>query len=113
MERVRGKPHAWDPSVALNYGFKVMSFIYSTISESPAYKTAHQSWNESEGRCDVLSEEPWPVFRVSFKPGSTATLEVEQIKSKVEEERIGLLPSYYAEGVWRRRQRQQTSSNSR
>ena len=104
--RVRGKPHAWDPIACLASARSLLSFIHQTLS---SHLVSHPD-----------TETPHPVFRISFspKPGpigepagvsihviGKAEFERDVLGGKKEEERVGFLLKRWVDGVKQRRER--------
>jgi len=100
--RVRGKPHAWDPIACLSSARSLLSFIHQTLSSHIASYPDH------------------PVFRISFSPkpvsnGETAGVSIRVIGKaeferdvlggKKQEERVGFLLKRWVDGVKERRER--------
>jgi len=73
---VRGKPHAWDPVVCLNWGHRFMTFLKGIVHHDPS-----------------------TVWRVKFVPNTgvgVMRLDESEVKDVVGgEERVGFLPKWY------------------
>lgn len=82
---VRGKPHAWDPSICLDWGHRFLHFLRSTLTSHPG---------SSSGRS---------VWRARFSPGSGVTLSpldgpgVAEVEAG--EDRVGFLPKWYMDEI--------------
>lgn len=99
---VRGKPHAWNPSLCLTWGEKVISFlkretrvygdgIRTTNLQLP--KLPNSDINDTEGT----------VWRLTFTPGVGLSLRILDQEEVVEvvagEDRVGFLPRWYWNSV--------------
>lgn len=98
---IRGKPHAWDPSVALNTASSLLYFIYESISGAESTRTAERRLREDEAK-EVPAQ--WPVFRISFQPGRPqASLQVQELPQQTDHGgRVGMLTRSYIENVLER-----------
>lgn len=110
--RVRGKPHAWDPSALLAAGRALLSYIFKTVSSHPSTRSAELAPGEEQF-------DSWPVFRVKFDPAQAARggpaveirlLDAGEVKDEVlggkkDEERVGFLLKRWVSEVRRRRAR--------
>lgn len=102
---IRGKPHAWSPSVALNTASSLLYFIYESISGAESTRTAERCLRERQERKEVPRQ--WPVFRISFEPGRRqASLQVQELPQQADSEgRVGILTRSYVENVLERMER--------
>lgn len=110
---VRGKPHEWNSNIALRTAFTMLSFIYETLFSEDSTKQTQLTFDETlngqrEGRHENLD---WPVFRISFDPGSRSQaphLSISQLDSveyPPKQGRVGILPSHYVQSVAQRKHR--------
>jgi hypothetical protein len=126
FDRVRGKPHAWDPLICVAEGSNLLQFLHSAISSSPStlhYQSLFNclSASSTPSTSTVLDEEPkkdssvsidalvnWPIFKISFDPreGQVRVQEmgaeqvrVDVIAGKKVTKRVGFVLMSWIEGV--------------
>ncbi|GJE89921.1 RAI1 domain-containing protein [Phanerochaete sordida] len=95
---VRGKPHAWDPSICLDWGHRFLQFLKSTLAS----------------QTNALRERS--VWRARFSPGSGVTLSPLDDSGVAEveagEDRVGFLPKWYVDELkGRAKPSQDTAAN--
>ncbi|EKM48758.1 uncharacterized protein PHACADRAFT_69227, partial [Phanerochaete carnosa HHB-10118-sp] len=77
---VRGKPHAWDPSICLGWGHRFIEFLRSILASQPS----------SLG-----------VWRAKFLPGTGVTLSLLDdlgiAEVEASDDRVGFLPRWYVD----------------
>jgi hypothetical protein len=107
---VRNKPHAWNPSAALNAGHQLIAFIHSHVMAQSIDQNAQLLAIDNDRDIGHLDE--WPLFIVSFTPakGSTrAQLTVAPSSSyKRQDGKTGIVTNNWLRSVVRRRGRRQT-----
>ncbi|KAI0925659.1 hypothetical protein AcV5_008337 [Taiwanofungus camphoratus] len=86
---VRGKPHAWDPLICLDWGHQLLTFLKSVVRPADSDLSA-----ETEGQGTKRK-----VWRVKFVPrvGVSVSLLDDAGVCEVEagEDRVGFLPKWY------------------
>lgn len=112
--RVRGKPHAWDPLACLASARTLLSFLFTQISSAPATKAFQARFDAAKVIDDDAELAKWPVYRLEFSPtGSEPGVRVramgeEEVAKDVwgakrEERRVGFILERWLEDVLRRR----------
>lgn len=112
---VRGKPHEWNPNIALRTASAMLAFVHQTIKKDAANQNAQQTFIETlskqaSGDADLQ----WPVFQISFRPGQRGgapQLSVKPLDQKVSaQERVGMLPKSWVQSMAKRKLRLQQKS---
>ncbi|KAH9942732.1 RAI1-domain-containing protein [Amylocystis lapponica] len=94
---VRGKPHAWDPLVCLDWGHRFLAYLKSVVG-TDVQKTEDSHSRAREGAPQSIERKVW---RVKFTPRvgvSVALLDsagVDEVEAA--EDRVGFLPKWYWE----------------
>lgn len=100
---VRGKPHAWDPLVCLDWGYQLLSLL-----KNVAMTTGQDSGSDADALPNPAAKgsdkDDGPhVWRVKFVPGSgvhVAKLDPAGVRDVENgEDRVGFLPRWYWDDI--------------